>query len=150
MWDWKSINWKQFDFRNKTLIASAAALLLGGFAVGFLSGRISDNHTSASSAITANGELASPATILFGKPRDKNAPRASDIRPANFAVWKHRTNTSGATASACIEFSKPLDPSKPYGDYVVVTPALSTAPAVTVKDSELCVARDCLQRALRP
>ena len=131
---------KNFDWHNKTLIASAAAVLISGFCVGFLTAKATNGHAnSGGSAVVSSDALNGPATGLFGKPRDKNAPRAGDVKPDGFAVWKTRLDLSGNSPKACITFSKPLDPSKPYGDYVTVTPALPTAPAVSAKGSELCV-----------
>jgi uncharacterized protein YfaS (alpha-2-macroglobulin family) len=132
------INWG-----DKTLIAAAAAVLIAGFGVGFLTdhalsgGR--NGKTSATASATAEGDPLTPYTGLFGKPRDKNAPRAGQAKPADFAVWKQNLDTSGNTPKACIQMSRQLDPSKPYGDYVVVSPALPSAPAISVKDDTLCV-----------
>ena len=128
------------DWRNRTLIASAAAVLISGFCVGFLVAKATGSaHTRDMAAVTDQGVLAGPATGLFGKPRDASAPRAGQAKPAGFDVWKQSLDTSGATPKACVQFSRPLDPSKPYGDYVVVSPALPSAPAVSVKDDTLCV-----------
>ena len=126
------------DWHNRTLIAGAAAVLISGFCVGFLTAKAT-NHDGSKALPIAGSELAGPATGLFGKPRDKNAPRAGETRPAGFDTWKQRLDTTGDTPKACVQFSKALDPSKPYGDYVVVSPALPSAPAVKVKGDELCV-----------
>ncbi len=120
------------DWHNRTLIAGAAAVLIAGFGIGFLT-----DHAISSSKDRA--ETAGPVSGLFGKPRDKNAPRAGDRKPSDFAVWHQNLDTSGDTPKACIQMSKPLDPSKPYGDYVVVSPALASAPAIAVKDDTLCI-----------
>ncbi|MGA9659076.1 MAG: alpha-2-macroglobulin [Asticcacaulis sp.] len=124
------------DWHNRTLIAGAAAVLIAGFGIGFLTSHAMNNRpeTSAGAALTTE-----PATGLFGKVRAKNAPRAGDARPAGFAVWHQNLDTSDASPKACIEFSRPLDPAKPYSDYVVVSPALPSAPAISVKDATLCV-----------
>jgi uncharacterized protein YfaS (alpha-2-macroglobulin family) len=128
------------DWHNRTLIAGAAAVLISGFCVGFLTAKATNGaHGGGAVAASDAGLLNGPDTGLFGKPRDKNARRAGDAKPAGFAVWKTRLDTSGDTPKACIEFSKDLDPSKPYGDYVVVAPALSSTPAVAVKGDQLCV-----------
>ncbi|MGZ3306231.1 MAG: MG2 domain-containing protein, partial [Asticcacaulis sp.] len=127
-----------FDWHNRTLIASAAAVLISGFCVGFLTARATGGHGGTSTV--AASDIQGPSSGLFGRPRSANAPRAGDVKPSGFAVWKQRLDTSGNSPKACITFSHPLDPSKPYGDYVVVTPALPSAPAVSAKDSELCVA----------
>jgi uncharacterized protein YfaS (alpha-2-macroglobulin family) len=40
---------------------------------------------------------------------------------------------------ACVQMSKPLDPSKAYADFVLISPDLGRQPAVRVKDDELCI-----------
>ncbi len=129
-----------FDWHNRTLIASAAAVLISGFCVGFLTARATNGHADHGGQVVASDVLNGPASGLFGKPRATNAPRAGDVKPDGFAVWKQHLDTSGNSPKACITFSKPLDPSKPYGDYVTVAPALPTAPAVSANGSDLCVA----------
>ena len=129
------------DWHNRTLIAGAAAVLISGFCVGFLTAKATGmGHAHDMAAVTDQSVLSGPATGLFGKPRDANAPRAGQAKPAGFDVWKQSLDTSGPSPKACVQFSKPLDPSKPYGDFVVVSPALPSAPAVSVKDDTLCVA----------
>lgn len=76
---------------------------------------------------------------LFGKPRDANAPRRGIPKPEGFAVWRTRIDTSKAEPMACVELTRPLDPAKSYADYVLVSPDLGHVPAVSVKDTELCV-----------
>ncbi len=128
------------DWRNRTLIASAAAILISGFGIGFLVAKATNiGHTHDMAAVSDAGVLNGPATGLFGKPRDANAPRAGQAKPAGFDVWKQTLDTSGTTPKACVQFTRPLDPSKPYGDYVTVSPALPSAPAISVKDDTLCV-----------
>jgi uncharacterized protein YfaS (alpha-2-macroglobulin family) len=126
------------DWHNRTLIAGAAAVLIAGFGIGFLTDHALSSNARQKAA-SATAEIGQPATGLFGKVRDKNAPRAGDKKPAGFAVWKQNLDTSGNSPKACVQFSKPLDPAKPYGDYVVVSPALPSAPAIAVKDDILCV-----------
>ncbi|MDC7683098.1 alpha-2-macroglobulin [Asticcacaulis sp. BYS171W] len=127
-----------FDWRNRTVITGAAAVLISGFCVGFLTAKATEGGFKPGAK---DGAIPITETLgtIFGKVRDKNAPRAGGAKPAGFAVWKQRLDTSGASPKACIEFSRPLDSSKSYGDYVMVSPELPSAPAVTVKDSELCV-----------
>jgi hypothetical protein len=76
---------------------------------------------------------------LFGKPRDANAPRRGIPKPEGFAVWRSRIDTSQAEPMACVELTRPLDPSKSYADYVLVSPDLGHSPAVSARGSELCV-----------
>lgn len=127
------------DWQNRTLIASAAAVLISGFCVGFLTAKATDGVSGKQETVAASGELGKPETGLFGKVRDKNARRASNRRNFEFDTWEQSIDTSGASPKACVQFTQPLDPSKSYGDYVVVSPALASAPAVSVKDDTLCV-----------
>ena len=128
------------DWHNRTLIAGAAAVLISGFCIGFLTSRATTtDHARDMAAVSDSGALSGPATGLFGKPRDKDAPRAGAARLGGFQVWKQSLDTSGTTPRACVRFSRPLDPAKSYADYVVVSPALASAPAVSVSDDTLCV-----------
>lgn len=77
---------------------------------------------------------------LFGKPRKADAPRRGIPKPDGFAVWRSRIDTSGPAPLACIELSRPLDPERAYGDFVLVSPDPGMKPAVVVKGTELCVA----------
>jgi uncharacterized protein YfaS (alpha-2-macroglobulin family) len=79
---------------------------------------------------------------MFGHPRDANAPRAGIAKPEGFAVWRQRVDTGGDNARACVEFTRALDPSKSYGDFVLVSPDPGRPPAVTVSQknpAELCL-----------
>lgn len=136
----RMFDFTKLDWRNKTLLAAGAVVLIGGFGLGFLTASLSGGKAlNQGQGVVAEGGLVTPASGFFGKPRAKSAPRSGGAKPLNFAVWKQRVDSSAATAAACVEMSKPLDGSKDYGDYVVVTPALATAPAVSVKGSEICV-----------
>jgi len=77
---------------------------------------------------------------LFGKPRKADAPRRGVPKPEGFAVWRSRIDSSGPEPLACIELSRPLDPERAYGDFVLVSPDPGVKPAVVVKGTELCVA----------
>src|SRR5262249_51457727 len=51
-------------------------------------------------------------------------------------------DTTGASPQACIEMTRPLDASRAFADYVLVSPDLGHAPAVSVnpkQDDELCI-----------
>jgi uncharacterized protein YfaS (alpha-2-macroglobulin family) len=85
------------------------------------------------------GGAASSFWPFFGHPRSAGAPRAGEVKPDGFAIWKTRLDTSGADPLACIKMTRELDPAKSYGDFVLVAPDLGHAAAVTVKDDELCV-----------
>ena len=76
---------------------------------------------------------------FFGHPRAADAPRQGEVKPAGFAVWKTRLDTSGADPLACIVMTRQLDPSKSYGDFVLVAPDLGHAPAVSAKGDTLCI-----------
>ena len=88
-----------------------------------------------------DGKLFTPAGVaqalaywpFFGHPRAANAPRAGEVKPDGFAIWKTRLDTSSADPLACIEMTRDLDPSKSYGDFVLVSPDLGHAPAVIVQ-----------------
>ncbi len=126
---------------RNAMIAAGAAVLLAAFGGGFLTAKTVD-HVSASRA-GGGAEATGDRGIdwpFFGKPRGAGARRAGPARPEGFAVWRNRIDTSGAQPMACIELTRPLDPAKPYGDYVLVSPATDAAPAVRVRGSELCVA----------
>jgi len=119
---------------NRTLAAVVAALLVG-FGGGFL---------VASALSGAQGRVAPVAAAeqnapwsLFGKPRAAGAPRRGIPKPDGFAVWKTRLDTSGAQPMACIELTRPLDPGKAYGDFVLISPELDHPPAVSVRGDEL-------------
>ena len=76
---------------------------------------------------------------FFGHPRGADAPRQGEVKPAGFAVWKTKLDTSGPDPLACIQMTRDLDPSKSYGDFVLVAPDLGHAPAVSAKGDTLCV-----------
>ena len=123
---------------NRSLAAAAIAALIVGFGGGFLAARGMDGAF----ARRAQAILETPgASIwsLFGRPRSADAPRRGVPRPEGFAVWKTRLDTSGAQPLACIQMSRPLDPAKSYSDFVLVSPELDHAPAVSVKDDQLCL-----------
>ena len=76
---------------------------------------------------------------LFGHPRAANAPRRGVAKPDAFAVWQSHVDTSGLTPLACVQMSRPLDPARAYGDFVLVSPDIGHPPAVVVKDDSLCI-----------
>ncbi|MDQ2860732.1 MAG: alpha-2-macroglobulin family protein, partial [Pseudomonadota bacterium] len=119
---------------NRTLAAAVIAALVVGFGGGFLVARGAGGSAPPQAAGGQNW-----AWALFGKPRAANAPRQGVAKPAGFAVWKTRLDTSGAQPLACIELTRPLDPAKAYGDFVLISPQPDHAPAVSVKGDELCL-----------
>jgi uncharacterized protein YfaS (alpha-2-macroglobulin family) len=114
-----------------TLIATAC--LAVGFGGGVLAGHGIGHHTPAGATDKGFG------WAMFGHPRAANARRPDVARPDGFAVWKSRIDTSGPEPKACIQMSRPLDASKSYADYVLLSPQGGSAPAVSVKNDELCV-----------
>jgi uncharacterized protein YfaS (alpha-2-macroglobulin family) len=120
--------------------AVAAAILVAAFGGGFLSAQAVEGSGLFARKAAAPGEAASTGWSLFGKPRAAGAPRRGPTKPEGFAVWRTRIDSSGPAPLACVEMSRPLDPSKPYGDYVLVSPDLGSPAAVSAKGAELCVA----------
>ena len=123
---------------NRTWAAAAIAALVVAFLGGFLAAKGLDGafaHRGAGAQTAETGSIWS----LFGKPRAAGAPRRGIPKPDGFAVWKTRLDTSATQPLACIELTRPLDPGKPYSDFVLVAPELGHPPAVTVKGDELCV-----------
>jgi len=140
----KSLPWR--DWKNPVVLVAAAALALG-FGGGFVAATALPGLMGGGGGGPA-GSTASETTVkaapwsLFGKPRGANAPRRGIPKPEGFAVWKTRLDTSRSEPLACIEMSKPLDPSKAYADFVLVSPDLGGTPAVSVNArnrSELCL-----------
>ena len=124
--------------RNQAMIAGAvAAALLLGFGGGFLAAKGFGGHHGPAAGVA--GEPAGFTWPFFGHPRAANARRAAPPKPAGFAVWQSRIDTSGTQPLACVRMSKPLDPAKAYGDYVLVSPEMQGAPAVSARGDELCV-----------
>ena len=115
--------------------ATAAAALVIGFGGGWLAGH-RPGKAPGENVAQAQGGV---AWGLFGHPRAAGAPRAAQPRPAGFAVWKTRIDSSGAQPMACVELTRPLDPGKAYADYVLISPEISGTPAVTARGDELCV-----------
>ncbi len=122
----------------------AIVLAIAGAIVAFGAGAVTMRLVDAKSA--GAGGLASTehglAWPFFGHPRGAGAPRAGMSKPAGFAYWRQRIDTSRPDAMACAELTRPLDPSKSYADYVLISPDLGHAPAVSVNaanPAELCV-----------
>ena len=111
---------------NRTLAAAVLALV-----VGFGGGLLAAKGFQGGPARHAQG---GGLWNLFGKPRAADAPRRGIPKPDGFAVWKTRLDTSGEQPLACIQLTRPLDPAKSYADFVLISPELDHAPAVTVKD----------------
>ena len=129
---------------RKLIIAALVAIGVLGFAGGALTMRVADTQGLFGQAVNGlGGSLAQVehgvAWPFFGRPRAADAVRAAAPKPDGFAVWRHRIDTSQPDPVACVQLTRPLDPSKTYADYVLVSPDLGHAPAVSVRNDELCV-----------
>jgi uncharacterized protein YfaS (alpha-2-macroglobulin family) len=133
--DWRAAATR---LRQPVVLISAAALIIG-FGGGVLTAKTIEAARGAGSPAAATATKGGVDWPFFGKPRGANAPRQGVPKPEGFAVWRSRIDTSGREPLACIEMSRPLDPSKPYADYVLVSPETGSAPAVTARGSELCL-----------
>jgi len=123
---------------NRTLAAAAIAALIVGFGGGFLVAKGFDGALGRSESVphaTETGGFWS----LFGRPRSADAPRRGIPKPDGFAVWKTALDTTGPEPLACIQLTRPLDAARSYGDFVLISPELGHAPAVSVKDDRLCI-----------
>lgn len=116
-------------WKDKRLVVAACAVLILGFTGGWLAAKGSEGLQGGGAPWAG-----------FGHPRNAGAPRAGLPKPEGFAPWRQRVETTGADPKVCIEFTRPLDPSRSYGDFVLVSPDPGRPPAVTVQGSELCLA----------
>lgn len=120
-------------FERRPIAAVAAGVALA-FGAGFLTAKVLPNKPGP-------GVEQGFEWPFFGKPRDANAARPVALKPEGFAVWTTRVDTSRPEPLACARMTRPLDPSKSYGDFVQVQPDLGHAPAVSVVNGdELCIA----------
>jgi alpha-2-macroglobulin len=125
---------------NRRILIVSALLLSLGFGGGFVTAKATGGRLAGGGGGSA--EQAGFQWPLFGKLRGENARRAGPQKPEGFAFWRQRVDTSGPDPQACLEMTKALDPSKPYADYVLVSPAPDGQPAVRVAgkgNTELCV-----------
>jgi len=124
---------------NRTLAAAAIAALIVGFGGGFLVAKGLGGGFHPASASAAGTSFWS----MFGHPRSADAPRQGIVKPDGFVIWKTNLDTTSAQPQACIEMTKPLDPAKSYGDFVLISPDLGHPPAVSVQGpqkDQLCIA----------
>ena len=122
------------------MIAVAAGALVVGFGGGLLVSKAGElGWFGGGKSAVASAPVKGQAWSLFGKPRAANAPRRGIPKPEGFAVWQSRIDSSGQDPMACVRMSKPLDPSKAYADFVLISPDIGRQPAVRVKGDELCV-----------
>jgi uncharacterized protein YfaS (alpha-2-macroglobulin family) len=126
-------------WQDRSLALGAVGALVVGFGGGFIVAKASEAmHTARPATAESGGGLFS----MFGHPRSANAPRRGLVKPEGFAVWRQRVDTSDASPKACVEFTRPLDASKSYADYVLVSPDPGRPPAATVNPrnaAELCL-----------
>lgn len=120
--------------------ALVAALVVAAFGAGVLTMNLAAGPVASSSSAVEAEANSGFLWKLFGKPRAADAPRRGIPRPEEFAVWRTRIDTTGAQPLACIEMSRPLDPRRAYGDFVLLTPSLGHPPAISVRGGELCMA----------
>jgi len=119
------------DRRLAALIAAVVVAFGGGFLLAKgVDGRLFQH--------TLSGQTFA-SWPFFGHPRSAGAPRQGEVKPDGFAIWKTRLDTSGPDPLACVQMTRELDPSKSYGDFVLVAPDLGHAPAVTAKGDTLCI-----------
>jgi uncharacterized protein YfaS (alpha-2-macroglobulin family) len=117
-------------FKDRRLVVAACAVLLVGFLGGWLAAKTSEHFHGAGGFFG----------VSFGHPRSADAPRRGLPKPDGFAPWRQRVDVQGSDPKVCIEFTRPLDPSKSYGDFVLVSPDPGRPPSVTVNEhSELCL-----------
>jgi uncharacterized protein YfaS (alpha-2-macroglobulin family) len=127
---------------RKLVVAAVAAVALAAFGAGAGTMRWLDSHHPAGPAGSVAETARGLAWPFFGHPRAAGAPRAGAPKPAGFAFWRSRIDTSKPDPVACAELTRPLDPTKAYADYVLVSPDLGHPPAVSVNPDnpeELCV-----------
>lgn len=134
---WRRWREKMGQGRNPALLAGALIVL--AFGGGFITARGVEGLRIPTPAVL-QGDQAGGGWSLFGRPRAADAPRRGVPKPEGFAVWRTRVDTSQVQPRACIELTEPLDPSKSYADYVLVSPELGETPAVSVEGPELCLA----------
>jgi uncharacterized protein YfaS (alpha-2-macroglobulin family) len=129
-------------WQDRSLALGAIGALVVGFGGGFIVAKATEAAHAASGVGARDGQGVSLFS-MFGHPRDASARRAGVAKPAGFAVWRQNVDTSGADPRACVEFTRKLDPSRAYGDFVLVSPDLGRPPAVSVSAQNpavLCVA----------
>jgi hypothetical protein len=104
---------------RRWIVAALVAIGVLGFAGGALTMRLADagglfGKASAGAWAQAEQGVAWP---FFGKPRSAGAARAAPPKPEGFAVWRQHIDTSQADPVACVQMTRPLDPTKSYADY---------------------------------
>jgi len=119
---------------GRRLAAAIVVALFAAFGGGFLAAKALDG-----TLFRAPGAAGASVWSMFGHPRDAHAPRQGEVKPDGFAIWKTRFDTSSADPLACIEMTRELDSAKSYADYVLVSPDLGHAPAVSVRGDALCI-----------
>ena len=123
---------------QKILAAAVAAALAFGLGAGFLLGKGTGPHHPGQAANVARQE-AGVLWPFFGHPRAADAPRPGEKKPDGFAVWTWRIDTAHAQPVDCIRMTRPVDPARSYGEFVLVSPQIQGKPAVVARGDEICV-----------
>ncbi|HZZ88067.1 MAG TPA: MG2 domain-containing protein, partial [Caulobacteraceae bacterium] len=121
---------------DRRLAAGVVAVVIAAFGGGFLLAKGVDG------ALGGHAQAGARASIwsMFGHPRSAGAPRAGPAKPDGFAIWSTRFDTSKADPMACVRMTRELDPQKSYADYLLISPDMGHAPAVSVQNNdELCI-----------
>src|SRR5215469_1054298 len=119
---------------GRRLAAAIVVALVAAFGGGFLAAKALDG-----TLFRAPAAAGASVWSMFGHPRDAHAPRQGEVKPDGFAIWKTRFDTANADPLACIEMTRELDPAKSYADYVLISPDLGHAPAVSVRGDALYI-----------
>jgi uncharacterized protein YfaS (alpha-2-macroglobulin family) len=129
---------RDLSWLKRPITLFTIAGVLAGFGGGYLTAKSLEGLPAGAHANSAKASQA-PSWPFFGRPRAANAKRAAPPKPDGFTVWDQRVDTSGSEPVVCIRMTRPLDPAKSYGDYVIVSPALNSKIAATPKGDELCL-----------
>jgi alpha-2-macroglobulin len=114
-WSWAKPARNYLVTHRATVLATSIALLVGLWG-GAVLGRV-----SAGAPVWSFAQLGS-----IGGPeraRSADAPRAGVILADGMAFHRLRTEMNQAEPRACLEFTRPLDPSVNYADYLAMEPA---------------------------
>lgn len=114
-WSWAKPARDYLLANRQTVLATSIALLIGLWG-GAVLGRV-----SAGAPVMSFAQLGTVGAQE--RPRNANAPRAGVILAEGMAFHRLRTEMNQAEPRACLEFTRPLDPSVNYADYLAMEPA---------------------------
>ena len=114
-WSWAKPTRDYLVAHRSTVLATSIALLIGLWG-GAVLGRV-----SAGAPIMSFAQLGSVGGQE--RARSADAPRAGVVLAEGMAFHRLRTETNQAEPRACLEFTRPLDPSVNYADYLRLEPA---------------------------